>query len=610
VGSRDIIKAVKVEALEQRILLSADLVVPDSRDLLRTQAAETVSVSPQTPTSTTTTGLPLTSTPDPLTVHSPSGATLDLSSAPAGERLDLAQGYMLTGSGLWDGPLVNTGTVAPGESPGVLSVQTFEQNAGATLKLEIGGTTPGPGGVNLLAGHDQVAVGGLAQLAGTLSLDFINDFRPTAGQVFDVMTWTSRQGSFSSYTGLYAGNGIYLKPIYEPNRLRLIATALPGLDQLSVVPQAQRALDQWLSQLANNLSQTAVTLDASVEVGGMRLSGQWRVAVALLTNNQIETTWAAIDVGAQWTLPGLQGSLSGINGSLVLGPNALQINLSGQGALSVGDGPALSGRMNLAYQAGALAVTASGVSLQIGEPARGPAVALSNGSLTLSSGAGQYQLQLSGTGTVQALAGVSFQGQLLYSASSSTPALLKATGATLQLGELGSVTGDLSFTSSSRQADGQTIQELILGARVSSARLQLGALVMNATQGSLGLVWGSVTPTTGLGHASRYTALRGDLDLTVALDSAVTLHGQRVRISYNTLAESLRRDIVLPDGQSLMMDLAAAQTQISGRFRAEIAGLASFEGDLALDATQRVRLLSNGQAIELTEYALPCCSCC
>ena len=144
VGSRDNIKAVKVEVLEQRILLSADLVVPDSRDLLRTQAAETASVSPQTPTTgTATTDLPLTSTPDPLTVHSPSGTTLDLSSAPAGERLDLAQGYMLTGSGLWDGPLVNTGTVAPGESPGVLSVQTFEQNAGAILKLEIGGTTPG-----------------------------------------------------------------------------------------------------------------------------------------------------------------------------------------------------------------------------------------------------------------------------------------------------------------------------------------------------------------------------------------------------------------------------------------------------------------------------------
>jgi hypothetical protein len=250
------------------------------------------------------------------------------------------------------------------------------------------------------------------------------------------MTWSSRQGSFSSYTGLYAGNGIYLKPIYEPNRLRLLATALPGLDQLSVVPQAQQALDQWLSQLANNLSQTAVTLDASMEVGGMRLTGQWRVSVAPLANNQLETTWTALDVGAQWSLPALKGSLSGINGTLVMGPSTLQVNLSGQGALSVGDGPAMSGRMNLAYQQGQLAVTATGIALQIGEPARGPAIGLSNGTLALTCGAGQYQLQLSGTGTVQALAGVSFQGQLLYSAGSNTAALLRATGATLQLGSV------------------------------------------------------------------------------------------------------------------------------------------------------------------------------
>jgi hypothetical protein len=158
---------------------------------------------------------------DPLQLHSPAGSVLDLQAAPAGQALSLPEGHTLTGSGVWAGPLINSGVVAPGESPGVLSVQSFEQASGATLKVEIGGTTAGAGQSNPLDGHDQVAVSGQARLAGILSLDFINDFRPSAGQVFDVMTWNSRQGSFSSYTGLYAGHGIYLKPIYQADRLRL-----------------------------------------------------------------------------------------------------------------------------------------------------------------------------------------------------------------------------------------------------------------------------------------------------------------------------------------------------------------------------------------------------
>ena len=426
-GSREGIEVIKVEVLEQRILLAADLSVAGSDHLLQTQAAET---APAAPTSSQSTQTPSAwSAPvlsDPLQLHSPAGSVLDLHAAPAGQALSLPEGHTLTGSGLWAGPLINSGVVAPGESPGVLSVQSFEQASGATLKVEIGGTNAGAGQSNPLDGHDQVAVSGQARLAGILSLDFINDFRPSAGQVFDVMTWNSRQGSFSSYTGLYAGQGIYLKPIYQADRLRLVATALPGLDQLSVpdLPQAEQALDQWLSQLANQVSQSAVTLDASLDVGGVRLSGQWRLAVTPLANNQVETTWSAIDVGAQWTLPGLSGSLTGVNGTLVMGADALQLNLSGQGALTVGDGPSISGRLSLAWQQAGrqLSVTANDLNLQLGDPARGPALGLSAGILALTSGGGQYNLQISGTGQVQALAGVALQGQLRYLASSSSGA--------------------------------------------------------------------------------------------------------------------------------------------------------------------------------------------
>lgn len=203
------IPSVRLEVLEQRILLAADLPIstaPQTASQSAESAPELISTSSQTEAeSAQWAPLPVV---EPLQITSPSGSVLDLAGPPAGQTLELTSGFTLHGAGRWDGPLLNTGVVAPGESPGILAVQAFEQGAGGQLKLEIGGLTPGPGSSNVLEGHDQITVSGQARLAGTLSLDFINDFRPTAGQVFDVMTWSSRQGVFSSYTGLYAGNGI------------------------------------------------------------------------------------------------------------------------------------------------------------------------------------------------------------------------------------------------------------------------------------------------------------------------------------------------------------------------------------------------------------------
>ena len=123
-GSREGIEVVKVEVLEQRILLAADLSVAGSDHLLQTQAAET---APAAPTASQSTQAPSAwSAPvlaDPLQLHSPAGSVLDLQAAPAGQALSLPEGHALTGSGAWAGPLINSGVVAPGESPGVLSVQ-------------------------------------------------------------------------------------------------------------------------------------------------------------------------------------------------------------------------------------------------------------------------------------------------------------------------------------------------------------------------------------------------------------------------------------------------------------------------------------------------------
>ena len=609
--SRPVPSAVRLEVLEQRILLTADLPVSHTTDWQTSPSVQSAPANLSSENDAESTPTPwVIERSEPLQLRWPSGSLMDLQAAEqAGQTLQLYSGLTLIGTGQWDGPLVNDGVVAPGESPGVLQVQSFEQSAAGVLQLEMGGSRPGAGQSEALDGHDQVMVSGQARLNGLLSLDFINDFRPTAGQVFDVMTWSSRQGTFSAYSGLYAGNGVYLKPVYESDRLKLVATALPGLAQLSLadVPQAQQALDQWLTQLANQVAQPSVSLEASLEVAGMRLSGQWQVSVGILAGNQVETTLTASRVSAQWSVPGLVGSINNVSGSLVMGGHDLRLNLKGNGVLAVGNGPSMAGDFTLTYdpKSGNMAVTALGVNMQLGESSRGPALALSGGRLSLTSGAGLYGLEVVGTGALQAIEGVAFDGTLRYRAGSQIPmARFEAQDATVQLGSLGSVRGDLVFASESVVAEGRTVQELRLGVLLDSATLNMGLISLSASAGALGVIWRTSTPETGLGQAIHQTIMHGVLDVSLVLDATVQLSGQRVRLSYNPGEQALLRSVDMPDGSALVMDLVAGALQLSGRFVAQVQGLARFEGNFSLDVQKKVRLLSNGQAVELTEYAL------
>ena len=74
-------------------------------------------------------------------------------------------GGTLRGSGEVDGNMTNTsGTVAPGTSPGTLTVDgAYSQGAGGTLEIEVAGTAPG-------TGYDRLSVIGPATLDGTVAI--------------------------------------------------------------------------------------------------------------------------------------------------------------------------------------------------------------------------------------------------------------------------------------------------------------------------------------------------------------------------------------------------------------------------------------------------------
>lgn len=92
-------------------------------------------------------------------------------------------GGALTGTGSVSRMVDNAaGTVAPGESAGVLTLNAgYAQGSAATLSVEIGGTAPG-------TQHDQLVVVGPVALAGTLAVQRIGGFTPGPEQVFTILT--------------------------------------------------------------------------------------------------------------------------------------------------------------------------------------------------------------------------------------------------------------------------------------------------------------------------------------------------------------------------------------------------------------------------------------
>jgi hypothetical protein len=129
-------------------------------------------------------------------------------------------GGLLTGAGTINGNVVNAAELAPGDSPGVLTINgNYTQTAAGTLDIEIGGPTAG-------SQYDQLAINGTASLAGTLNVIILNGFVPSPGTAFQILTFHSHSGNFDAENGLDLGNGLSLAPVYNPGDtgLSLVAT--------------------------------------------------------------------------------------------------------------------------------------------------------------------------------------------------------------------------------------------------------------------------------------------------------------------------------------------------------------------------------------------------
>ena len=138
------------------------------------------------------------------------GPTLTMTNA----TLQNAAGGTLRGVGtlsLTNTPLTNGGTIAPGvNSAATLTTSNFTQSAAGAASIDVDS-----------AAVDRVAVSGAAVLDGTLNLSRLNGFIPPIGAAFDILTFTSRTGTFSAVNGASIGNGTKFQVNYSTTKVTL-----------------------------------------------------------------------------------------------------------------------------------------------------------------------------------------------------------------------------------------------------------------------------------------------------------------------------------------------------------------------------------------------------
>jgi hypothetical protein len=152
-----------------------------------------------------------------------SGGILEVSSS-YGHTFQI-QGGTLEGQGQVTASIYNSGTIHPGDSPGILTLGfgSLTNESGADLAVDIAGTAPG-------LQYSQINdSGGQAWLNNLgLTVTFDNGFVPTAGQSFVIWTNAQVHGNFSSIAGNQTG-GVVLVPQYTPSTVTLVAANNPAL---------------------------------------------------------------------------------------------------------------------------------------------------------------------------------------------------------------------------------------------------------------------------------------------------------------------------------------------------------------------------------------------
>ena len=145
------------------------------------------------------------------TVVAEAGSTFSV----ANDAFANVAGGLLQGTGAIDANVGSAGEVAPGLSPGVLTILgNYVQQSDGRLRIELTGETPG-------TEYDRLVVSGSATLDGRLTIESAPGFLPPAGTQFNILGGL-RFGQFASVEGDLLPNGNWYAPYYNPANVQLV----------------------------------------------------------------------------------------------------------------------------------------------------------------------------------------------------------------------------------------------------------------------------------------------------------------------------------------------------------------------------------------------------
>jgi T5SS/PEP-CTERM-associated repeat protein len=153
-----------------------------------------------------------------------------------GGLMIIQDGGELHGDGTVTGNVQNGVLVAPGTSPGRLTIAgNYSQLSSGTLQIELAGINPG-------TSYDQLSVTGSTSVDGKLQISLLNSFAPKLGDSFDILDWGTLSGAFSSLqlpalgndlawdtSQLYTTGVISVTTVPEPAAAVLLGMAVPAL---------------------------------------------------------------------------------------------------------------------------------------------------------------------------------------------------------------------------------------------------------------------------------------------------------------------------------------------------------------------------------------------
>lgn len=148
-------------------------------------------------------------------------ATLNLSGT---SSTAFVLGGTLSGNGTVSGGVVNSGTVHPGGSPGLLNIgNSFTNDANGVVAVELDGTTA-------VSQYSQLNNNGnQAWLGGKLSISLGGGYVPALGDSFKIYTNGNPHGAFASIQGAHVGSGVVLVPQYHASDITLVTANDPTI---------------------------------------------------------------------------------------------------------------------------------------------------------------------------------------------------------------------------------------------------------------------------------------------------------------------------------------------------------------------------------------------